>query len=196
MGRDKPGLPFPGPDDAPLVRRVAAEVDAVAGPPTIAGKQDYGTGWPLVSDEPGLAGPVGGLIAGLSANASPLVLVLGADLPFPSAEMARGLGAIAREHPEVQAVVPEREGRLEPLFAVYRRDALADLRSSARQWAGPDRGPSLRGTVERLRLRRVTETEWQVWDPAGESFINCNTPDELAAAAARVQARADQGGIR
>lgn len=196
MGRDKPGLPFPGPDDDPLVCRVAASVASVAGPPTIAGPLDYGTGWHRVSDQAGLAGPVAGLIAGLAALPDPLVLVLGADLPFPSPRLARGLADLAQRQPEAQAVVPERSGRLEPLFAVYRRDCLADLLASARQLSRPERGPSLRRTLEQLRLRRVLEGEWRIWDPVGDSFVNCNTPDELAAAAARVQAQPDQGGIR
>ena len=196
MGRDKPGLPFPGPDDDPLVCRVAAAVASVAGPPTIAGPLDYGTGWRRVSDQAGLTGPVAGLIAGLAASPDPLVLVLGADLPFPSPVLARGLSDLAQRHPEAQAVIPERGGRLEPLFAVYRRECLADLLASARQLSRPERGPSLRRTLERLQLRRVVESEWRIWDPVGDSFVNCNTPDELAAAAARVQARPDQGGIR
>jgi molybdopterin-guanine dinucleotide biosynthesis protein A len=196
MGQDKPGLPFPGPTDEPLVYRVAAAVASVAGPPTIAGPQDYGTGWRRVGDEPGLSGPVAGLIAGLAANPLPLLLVLAADLPFPSPNLARGLADLARSHPRAQVIIPERDGRLEPLFAIYRNDCRADLLSSARQLTRRERGPSLRGTLERLQLRRVAESEWRVWDPDGDSFVNCNTPDELAAAAARVHTGREQGGIR
>ncbi len=196
MGRDKPGVPFPGPDDPPLIRRVAAAVAKLAGPPTIAGPDDYGTGWPLVGDEPGLKGPIAGLIAGLAANPSDLVLVLAADLPFPSPLLAEGLAEIAGCESAAQAIVPERAGQLEPLFAIYRRDAATDLRKMARQLAGPGHGPSLRRTVAGLRLRRVSESEWRVRDPEGASFLNCNTPGELAEAAARARARPDQGGIR
>ncbi|MGH7641498.1 MAG: molybdenum cofactor guanylyltransferase [Candidatus Dormibacteria bacterium] len=196
MGSDKPGQPFPGPADPPLIRWVAGTVAEVAGPPTIAGPRDYGTGWPLVPDEPGLPGPVGGLVAGLAANASPLVLVLAADLPFASAHLARKLAEIAERDPDCQAVVPERDGQLEPLFAVYRREANSALRDRARQLAQPGQGARLRGTVAGVRVRRVAESEWRVWDPEGASFLNCNTPSELAAAAERARLRPEQGGNR
>ncbi|MGC2192802.1 MAG: molybdenum cofactor guanylyltransferase [Candidatus Dormiibacterota bacterium] len=196
MGLDKPGLPFPDPGDPPLIRRVATSVAEAAGPPTIAGPHDYGTGWPLIQDEVDLRGPVAGLIAGLAANDSDLVLVLAADLPFPSPRLAQRLAEIAEREQEAQAIVPERRGELEPLFAVYRRQAAADLREMARQLNRPRHGPSLRLTVAGIRLRRVAESEWRDWDPGGDSFLNCNTPSELAEAAARAQARPDQGGDR
>jgi molybdopterin-guanine dinucleotide biosynthesis protein A len=166
----------------------------LAGPPIIAGQNDYGTGWRLVEDEPGMGGPVAGLIAGLASAASDWVLVLAADLPFPSPQLAEGLVGIARREPLAQAVVPEREGRLEPLFAIYRHDAVDALRTLARQLARSRLGPSLRQTVSGLRLRRVGEAEWREWDPEGVSFLNCNTPGELAAAVERMWSRPDQGG--
>lgn len=194
MGSDKPALPFPGPQDPPLIRRGADRLRELAWPPTIAGKHDYGTAWRLVEDEPGFKGPVAGLIAGLATADADWVLTLAADLPFPSPLLAEGLMAIALGEPLTQAVVPEREGRLEPLFAVYRRDAVDQMRTVARQLACPEQGPSLRQTVSGLRLRRVRESEWRQWDPEGASFVNCNTPGELAAAAERMWAQTDQGG--
>lgn len=194
MGKEKPGLPFPDPSDPPLICRVAAGVAEIAGPPTIAGSDDYGTGWPLVKDEESLSGPVAGLIAGLAQNSRDLVLVLAADLPFPSPLLAEGLAEIARREPTAQAVVPERAGQLEPLFAIYRRDAAPDLRAMARQLIRPGKGPSLRRVVAGVRLRRVAESDWRLWDAEGISFFNCNTPGELALAAARV--RRELGGDR
>jgi molybdopterin-guanine dinucleotide biosynthesis protein A len=194
MGSDKPGIPFPGPQDPALIRRGADRLREFAGPPIIAGHHDYGTGWRLVGDEPGIAGPVAGLIAGLASAAGDWVLVLAADLPFPSPRLAKGLVGIALREPLAQAVVPEREGRLEPLFAVYRRDAADEMRTLARQLARPGQGPSLRRTVAGLRLRRVSESDWREWDPDAVSFVNCNTPGELAAAVELMRSRPDQGG--
>jgi molybdopterin-guanine dinucleotide biosynthesis protein A len=194
MGADKPGIPFPGPHDPAMIRRGADRLAELAGPPIIAGHHDYGTGWRLVGDEPGITGPVAGLIAGLASADSDWMLVLAADLPFPAPQLAEGLVGIACREPLAQAVVPEREGRLEPLFALYRREAVDELRTLARQSARPGLGPSLRQTVSGLRLRRVSESEWREWDPEAVSFINCNTPGELAAAVERMWSRPDQGG--
>ena len=194
MGSDKPGIPFPGPKDRALICRGADQLAELAGSPIIAGRDDYGTGWRLVEDEPGIAGPVAGLIAGLASAASDWVLTLAADLPFPSPKLAEGLVGIAQLEQLAQAVVPEREGRLEPLFAVYRRDAVQEMRTLARQLGRPGRGPSMRQTVSGLRVRRVTESEWREWDPDAVSFVNCNTPGELATAVERMKSRPDQGG--
>ncbi|MGH7667785.1 MAG: molybdenum cofactor guanylyltransferase [Candidatus Dormibacteria bacterium] len=194
MGRDKPGIPFPDPGDPPLIHRVATAIGGLAGPPLIAGPSDYGTGWQVVPDEQGIEGPVSGLLAGLEALQTSLVLVLGADAPFPSVRLARGLYRIAGREPQAEAVVPEREGRLEPLFAIYRAGASHGLREMARQLGQPGRGPSLRQTLPGLRLRTVAEPEWRVWDPSGISFLNCNTPEQLAVAAAMARAQPDRGG--
>jgi molybdopterin-guanine dinucleotide biosynthesis protein A len=196
MGADKPALPFPGPGDPPLLRRIAARMETVAGPPTIAGPHDYGTGWPVVADEPGFEGPVGGLIAGLAAAPEELVLVLAADLPFPSPKLARGLAEIARRDPRALAVVPRRGGRLEPLFAVYRPGAVEDLRKVARELSGPGRGPRLRSAVAGIGVLVVEDSDWRRWDRDGASFINCNTPAELAAAADRALEQPEQGESR
>lgn len=194
MGSDKPGHAFPRPQDPPLIRRGADRLLGLVGPPIIAGRHDYGTGWRLVRDDPGMVGPVAGLIAGLANAETDWMLALAADSPFPSPLLARRLLGIALREPLAQAVVPERAGRLEPLFAVYRCDAVDDLRTVARQLPRPEQGPSLRQTVSGLRLRRVGEPEWRQWDPEGASFVNCNTPGELAAAAKRALAETDQGG--
>jgi molybdopterin-guanine dinucleotide biosynthesis protein A len=148
----------------------------------------------LVRDEAGIGGPVAGLIAGLASAGTDWVLTLAADLPFPSPLLARRLLRIAVREPLAQAVVPERAGRLEPLFALYRCDAVDDLRTLARQLARPEQGPSLRRAVSGLRLRRVGEPEWRQWDPEGASFVNCNTPGELAAAVKRALVETELGG--
>ncbi|HVC39235.1 MAG TPA: molybdenum cofactor guanylyltransferase [Candidatus Dormibacteraeota bacterium] len=194
MGEDKAGLPFPGAADPALIFRVAGAVADMAGPPVIAGPRDYGSGWTLVPDDPQLTGPVAGLVAGLAASATELVLVLAADLPFPSPGLARALAARARTASWAQAVIPSRAGELEPLFAVYRASAAADLGRAARQLSRPGQGPSLRQTVAAIRHLEVSEPEWRDWDPQARSFLNCNTPAELAEAAALALAQPDQGG--
>ncbi|MGH7640044.1 MAG: molybdenum cofactor guanylyltransferase [Candidatus Dormibacteria bacterium] len=194
MGRDKCALPFPGPRDPPLITWGARALAEVATPPLVAGPSDYGTGWTVVDDAPDLPGPAGGLLAGLRAAGSELVLVLAADAPFPSPRLAQLMTRLARAEPTPQAVIPLRQGRLEPLFGVYRSDGAADLEVAAAQPRSGGQGPPLRAILQAVRVRPVLEAEWRPLDPEGFSFINCNTPRELAAAAARAVAEIDQGG--
>ena len=85
-----------------------------------------------VGDEVAEAGPLAGIAAGLAAARRPLVVVLAGDMPHVSAEVLAFLLDRARAAPG-HAVVPRRDGRAEPLHAVYpasfapmARDALGE----------------------------------------------------------------------
>jgi molybdopterin-guanine dinucleotide biosynthesis protein A len=152
----------------------------------IAAPSDFGLGCRLVADHHLLPGPVGGLVAGLEAARTDLVLAVPADLPFPVARLALELALIASSELRSDVVIPCRDGRLEPLFAVYRRRAAGRILHVASPPVGSGRGPSLIEVVGLLPRWEVPESTWRRWDPDGDSFSNCNTPDELAAAAMTV----------
>jgi molybdopterin-guanine dinucleotide biosynthesis protein A len=152
----------------------------------IAAPSDFGLGCRLVADHQLVPGPAGGLVAGLEAAQTELVLAVAADLPFPVARLALELAMIASSDPALHAVIPCRDGRLEPLFAVYRKAAAGGILRVARPPAGSDRGPSISEVVGLLPKCEVPESTWREWDPRGDSFLNCNTPDEIAAAAIAV----------
>jgi hypothetical protein len=97
---------------------------------------------------------------------------------------------------EADAVVPEVEGRLQPLHALYRREVaprLAEFFSPSlghlTDSANPEKKileealhtspslPALQVVIRTLRLRLLTPPEWQTLDPEGISFRNWNTPD-------------------
>lgn len=194
MGRDKAALPFPAEGDPPLVARVHHALSPLAGDCLIAAPVDFGLGCRLVSDHPFFPGPVGGLVAGLGAARTELVLVVSADLPFPVAELALQLSQLAAANPAEEVVIPSRSGRLEPLFAVYRRRAAHRILVALELRADAARGPSLRQAVELLPKLEVPETTWRQWDPNADSFNNCNTPGEVAIAALTART-ADTGGL-
>jgi molybdopterin-guanine dinucleotide biosynthesis protein A len=146
----------------------------------------------MVADHGYFPGPVGGLVAGLECARTELVLVVSADLPFPVAELALQLSLLAAANPAEEAVIPSRSGRLEPLFAVYRRKAAGRIIGAHELRNGTARGPSLRQAVDLLPKLEVPEATWRQWDPNADSFKNCNTPDELAIAA--LTARTDDTG--
>jgi len=172
MGTPKALIEFEG---QPLVVRVAERIAAVAHPVYLA------TGTPGRLGDLGLhevedvregAGPLGGLIAGLEASPHALLAAVAADMPFASSQVLRLLAAL---HVNEDAVVPVTPSGLEPLHAVYSREALPALRDAL------DRGTfGLRAILQRLRVRLVTQDEWRAADPTGRFALNLNSPEDFS----------------
>ncbi|WP_135551182.1 molybdenum cofactor guanylyltransferase [Paenibacillus cymbidii] len=189
MGRDKRLLPFAG---EPLLARTlrllagsfaeAAVVTAGDGAADAAAEETIRRivrrfpGVRLLADAEPNAGPLAGLSAGLAAQAAPLQLAIGADMPFPSPALAEALLRLCRDS-GAEAALPETAGRLHPLFAVYRRTLAAALGAYV---AGGGR----KVTDWTLSLRHVVlpEAEVRRVDPSGLALANMNRPEDYAAA--------------
>jgi len=174
MGQPKAWLEFGGrPLLTILVERMLAvfpEALVVSAP----GQELPETPARVVYDESPGEGPVAGLVVGLREVTRPLAFVSSCDTPFLSAELAQHLVSRAGGF---DVVVPEWEGRLHPLHAVYRatvQPLLADQLSQGRR-----RPVDL---FERVRRLVVPEPELREVDPDGRSFLNMNTPEDYAAA--------------
>lgn len=121
---------------------------------------------------PGRGAP-GGLHAALSRATTPWVFAAGCDMPYLSAE---GIALLAAHRAGTLAVVPRWAGRLEPLHALWSREALAPLE---RALAGGDL--SLQRLAGLVGARLLEEEAWRAIDPEGRAFLNANTPEEAAA---------------
>lgn len=122
---------------------------------------------------PGKGAP-GGLHAALSASGTGWVFVAACDMPALSANAIQALAAFRGDAP---AAIVRWQGRLEPLHAFYSRRCLAPLDALLR--AGD---PSFFQLAQSIGARIVDEPEWRAIDPAGASFANINTPEDLARA--------------
>ena len=173
MGADTATLAV---DGAALASTVLAAAARVAGPVVLVAPEGHPArrlAGRVVTD-PG-EGPLAALAAALAALADDHVLVLAGDHPGLRVELLAHLVALA---PGGEAVACRRGPRLEPLVAVYRRaPALATAR--ARLAAGGDR--SLLGLLAALDTVVVEESAWRALDPAGDSFVDLDDPDDLAA---------------
>ncbi len=99
--------------------------------------------------EPG-SGPLGGIVSTFESIGQPLCFTLAGDAPFIDRAVFERL--LAAWEPDIEAVVAERGGRLEPLCAVYAREAfLREGREELATGSG-----AVRAVVERLRHRRVS----------------------------------------
>lgn len=140
MGRDKAWVEFDGQTllarAVEKVRRLGVKEVFISGRVGV----DYSAlNCPVLCDlEPGF-GPLGGIERGLHASASPLLLVLAVDLPNMTSDF---LGRLLARCDRLTGVVPELDGRLEPLAAIYPRrchafvvETIANPRRAARDFA-------------------------------------------------------------
>ena len=135
----------------------------------------------LVHDRLAFRGPVSGLAAGLDAARGELAVAVACDAPFLEPGLLAHLLALAAAT-GVDVVVPRREGRLEPLCAIYRVATMAPL--LAAQLEQNELKPSAR--FGEVRTHIVEEVEWRALDPEGSSFVNLNSPADYRAARARI----------
>lgn len=133
-------------------------------------------------------GALGGVYAGLAAASHPHALALACDMPFLDAGL---LGALLARPRDYDALVPRalRPGRarnplgVEPLHAIYARSCLGPMRALL------DSGQrQISALLAHLRVAYVEPEEIRRYDPDGRSFVNLNTPADLAEVRAALEA--------
>jgi molybdopterin-guanine dinucleotide biosynthesis protein A len=175
MGADKAVVDFCG---TRMIDRVTQALGAVAHPVVVVARTRAdvdGVPATVLEDERPYEGPLPALVAGLRATGAERNVAVACDMPFLNAALLQRLGELV--HEDVDAVVPIASGHPQPLHAAYGDCAIEPLLSMI---AAGER--SLKGALERLRVRWVPEIEWKALDPDGRSFLNVNTPEELRAA--------------
>lgn len=185
MGTNKALLEVAG---AGMLRRTAALLRPLVGELFIVADdaETYADlGLPVVPDIFPGRGPAGGIHAALRHAAHPFVLCTACDMPHLGRPLLELLLGAAR--PEDDAVLPRIGGRPEPLIAVYGRGALP-----AFERAIVSGRLSVLHALEGLRVRYIDEADLEAADPGLRSFINVNTPKDLANA--RALALAKGGG--
>lgn len=144
--------------------RDAAPV-VIAGAGSFTDSLDAVLDCPLVIDRWPGRGPLGGLLSACGEIATPWIFAVAGDAPHVTPRVLQSLLEARTEHDE--AVVSEHDGDVEPLAALYRRDAL-EREGHDVLHAG---NASMHAVLDRLRTRRVTM-------PA-ELFLNINTTIDL-----------------
>ncbi|MEO1085337.1 MAG: molybdenum cofactor guanylyltransferase [Acidobacteriota bacterium] len=181
MGRDKATLPLP--DSTRGLDLLSWSIERLRGVcPDIAiadGGRGLGVdlGVPSVEDGPG-RGPAAGILGAHRAFPGRALLVLACDLPLIPVEFLRELASAA---PGPAWVVPARGERLEPLCALYRPRALAQLK--ARVFGQRFDLQGLRGALG-ADARVLDAAVWQASEGAASLFLNVNRPEDVEALAA------------
>ena len=131
-----------------------------------------------VDDPPRSDGPFVPMVAGLLTRPYDEALVLAVDLPLVQPD---ALMALRKLRAHALAVVPRPLGVAQPLAAWYSgaaREWLASLAASGER--------SVTAAVRALDPRWVEDRELEQLPGGVEAWLNVNTPDELAAAEARL----------
>ncbi len=186
MGRDKAAILF-GAETlleraVRIVGEVADDVIVVAqggGAPLVhrSATREGGLGLPVrvVHDPIENLGPLAGIAAGLSASTSDLNVIVACDMPLIRPAVLRRLVALLGEADICVAVV---DGQASPLCAVYR----SPVAGVARQLlAGGER--RVMALLDWVQTARVEAAMFRDLDPDLDSFVSCNTPEQLEAAA-------------
>jgi molybdenum cofactor guanylyltransferase len=168
MGGAKPALEVGG---VPLLARVTAALTSVETVVVVGSTVPGARADVVCLEEPPGAGPVAAVAAGLRHVRAPVVLLLGADLPFVTTDT---VAALLRARGDAdRAVAVDDTGREQPLLSAWRTAAL----EAALRRVEPHEGAA---------LRRLT-ADWSVpvalpGDPP--PWWDCDDPDDLAKARA------------
>jgi molybdenum cofactor guanylyltransferase len=185
LGQDKRRLRLWG-DGGPTLLERTVQVVARLCPDVVVVLNDPAD-WPalparLVPDVYADGGALGGIYAGLVAAAHDYALAVACDMPLLNEGL---IGAMLARPRDYGVLVPRalnpgaarNKLDIEPLHAIYAKTCLGPMRdtleSGRRQIAA---------FFPQVRVAFVEPDEIRHFDPAGRSFLNVNTPDQLAEA--------------
>lgn len=125
-------------------------------------------------------GALGGIYAGLAAITNPYAIAVAADMPLLNANLLRAMLAHPRTYDALIPRSPQPDTarnalNVEPLHAIYNRTCLAPLHATLEQ--GKRR---IIDFLDNIHVITIEPDEIYRYDPQGYSFLNINTPEELA----------------
>ncbi len=177
MGRDKALLELAG---AAMALRAARLLEPLVDSVTLIGPPEIyaALGLPVIPDiHPG-AGPLGGIATAILSSRADWNLVLACDLPYLTVEWLRFLLARARGSAE-DIILPESDGGPEPLCALYRSRAGAQISAALARGVR-----KVTDGLTGLAIDRIPPAESKPFDSAGRLFKNMNSPGDYEAARA------------
>jgi molybdenum cofactor guanylyltransferase len=179
MGRPKALLMFEGETllerQVRLLRKVSRRVAVVGAPGHCAGLDV-----PVLADLVPDCGPLGGIYTGLASSSTDYNFFIGCDMPFLTARFLRWVARRALASTADVTVPESREGELNPLAAVYRREVMGAIRSALEK-----KEYSVRKFFPQVRCLVVRWPELARSGFSPRIFDNLNTPADYEAAIQR-----------
>jgi molybdopterin-guanine dinucleotide biosynthesis protein A len=137
-------------------------------------------GLPMAPDVWPDKGSLGGVYSAIYRVATPYCLVVACDMPFLQ---AAGLRYLITQMANYDVVVPDVLGELQTLHAIYSKACLQPIERRLET-----NRLRIVGFFPDVRVRTVTASELEPYDPEWLAFQNLNTPEEFQAAEQRLQA--------
>lgn len=191
MGRDKASLVL---GEHTLLQQIADVMQALFPRVVVSLRQPRADiALPQVCDTYTDCGPLAGLYAGLqyAENAGlPWIFAVATDMPFVQPQLIEFLAAQRSNGNNSQAVVPMHDGHPQPLAAFY---AVACRPAIGTLLDGTGRR-SLRAALEQIDVRYVDETALRATDTNLRSFLDLDTPQDVAAAAHHLRQTSSKKG--
>jgi molybdopterin-guanine dinucleotide biosynthesis protein A len=174
MGQNKALMNFCG---QPLISRVIQRIQPVAAEILITTNQPEDLEFlriPLAPDVFPGQGPLGGLFTALISARYSEISVIACDMPLINPQVLLKEYQLLLEE-NVAAVVPATPGGLEPLHAVYRRDAcLPPIQAALEQ-----KQKRVTSWFQAANVRILSVEETMQMNPGLLSFFNINTPEDF-----------------
>jgi len=172
MGRDKAFLPI---EHKPLIEIVFHRMQEVCREVIIVSNdclkfEKFSSFFHVEKDIFPHCGPLGGIYTGLKRAKDDIIFVSACDMPFLNKPLAQKLIV---EIKGVDAVVPEFNDRLHPLFAVYSKESINVAASQLQK-----KCYKMMSFLELINVRILKEKNIKPLDKEGRSFININTIKE------------------
>ena len=136
-------------------------------------------GLPMVQDVWPEKGSLGGVYSAIYHVATPYCLVVACDMPFLQAAVLRYL---ITQLTDYDVVVPDVLGELQTLHAIYSKACLQPIERRLETHR-----LRIVGFFPEVRVRTVTASELEPYDPELLAFQNLNTPEEFQAAEQRLR---------
>ena len=182
MGQDKGLMPFLG---RPLIQRILERLATVGEQVILSTNRpaDYAfLNLPSYPDSKPDCGSLGGLYTALNVAGHSALAAVACDMPFANPALFKYESQLLSQT-GVDVVIPSTPDGLEPLHAVYRRDAcLPSVRSALE--AGHLK---MIDWLPEVHVRIVLPEEVSRFDPHGLAFWNLNTPEDFRQAEERAK---------
>lgn len=174
MGTNKAMLPL---SEEVNIQRIASELSKAFSEVYVVTNSpaDYGfLNLPMLEDEYEGLGPLAGLHAGLKAARTETVFLSACDMPFIRASLIEEMLDNLNNY---DALVPQINGRLHPLFAVYRKSSIPLLVACLEE-----RKLRMMDFLEKMNVKIMKETDFKLYAASNSLFpylfYNMNTPLE------------------
>jgi len=172
MGTDKSWLEL---DGRPMIQHVIAAVTPLTNSVAIIANQpEYKRlGYPVFRDTNIGIGPLEAIRIALSNTSTPRVILVACDLPLVTTDLFRFLLEASERHHATVPVGPD--GKLEPLCAIYHREALSAVNELIEAGQG-----KIRLVFDRVPTRIIEFDELAHFADSHLFFENVNTPEDYS----------------